>query len=216
MPSTVVATPPDAATINNTAEAAGKEAKHVSLLSRDFESLTNIDDIRECLRLLDEEETRIDVSLDDMLAKETSLEHSLNALNALRFAMTSRVREQRSNWQLSTQHRPQLGSLKTKSARVIDTVDKTSRLAEVISDKVRQLDQEQSRARQAIQYVEDVQELKFCVASLQEAIQQKEYDEAAALLQRASKIDPAILNGSLAEFTVVSWSQPVHCTHIKH
>lgn len=97
MPSTVVATPPDAATINNTAEAAGKEAKHVSLLSRDFESLTNIDDIRECLRLLDEEETRIDVSLDDMLAKETSLEHSLNALNALRFAMTSRVREQRSN-----------------------------------------------------------------------------------------------------------------------
>ncbi|CAO3628643.1 unnamed protein product [Mucor fragilis] len=189
MPSTVVATPPDAATINNTAEAAGKEAKHVSLLSRDFESLTNIDDIRECLRLLDEEETRIDVSLDDMLAKETSLEHSLNALNALR---------------------PQLGSLKTKSARVIDTVDKTSRLAEVISDKVRQLDQEQSRARQAIQYVEDVQELKFCVASLQEAIQQKEYDEAAALLQRASKIDPAILNGSLAEFTVSTSENPDH------
>lgn len=87
---------------------------------------------------------------------------------------------------------------------MIDTVDKTSKLAEVISDKVRQLDQEQSRARQAIQYVEDVQELKYCVATLQEAIQQNEYDEAAVLLQRASKIDPAILNGSLAEFTVVS------------
>lgn len=75
----------------------------------------------------------------------------------------------------------------------------------MISDKVRQLDQEQSRARQAIQYVEDVQELKYCVASLQEAIHQKEYDEAALLLQRASKIDTTILNGSLAEFTVVNY-----------
>lgn len=95
--------------------------------------------------------------------------------------------------------------MKDKSARVINTVDKTSQLAEVISDKVRQLDQEQSRARQAIQYVEDVQELKYCVANLQEAIQRKEYDEAAVLLQRASKIDTAILNGSLAEFTVVNY-----------
>lgn len=87
MPSTVVATPTDAAaaTINNTADSNEKVAKHIPLLSRDFESLTNIDDIRECLRLLDEEETRIDVSLDDMLAKETSLEQSLNALDALRF-----------------------------------------------------------------------------------------------------------------------------------
>lgn len=99
--------------------------------------------------------------------------------------------------------RPQLGNLKLDSCRVIETVDKTSRLAEIISDKVRQLDQEQSRARQAIKYVEDVQELKYCVASLQEAIQRKEYDEAAVLLQRASKIDTHILNGSLAEFTVV-------------
>ncbi|KAI8642033.1 hypothetical protein BD408DRAFT_345012 [Parasitella parasitica] len=172
MPSTVAA-----------AEATDRDIKQVPLLSRDFESLTNIDEIRECLRLLDEEETRIDVSLDDMLAKETSLEHSLDTLDTLR---------------------PQLDALKTKSARVIDTVDKTSKLAEVISDKVRQLDQEQLRARQAIKYVEDVQELKYCVASLQDAILRKEYDEAAVLLQRASKIDTAILNGSLAEFTVVS------------
>lgn len=99
--------------------------------------------------------------------------------------------------------RPRLKQLKSNSSRVVDTVDKTSRLAEDISDKVRQLDQEQSRAREAIKYVEDVQELKYCVARLQEAIEQKEYDEAATLLQRASKIDPAIVNGSLAEFTVV-------------
>lgn len=97
MPSTTVATPSDAAIISNTTNAIEKETQQIPLLARDFESLTNIDEIRECLRLLDEEETRIDVSLDDMLAKETLLEQSLNALNALRFVMSSLVGEQRSN-----------------------------------------------------------------------------------------------------------------------
>ncbi|KAI8088572.1 hypothetical protein BDF21DRAFT_221108 [Thamnidium elegans] len=153
-----------------------------SLLSKDFESLTNIDEVREYLRLIDEEETRIDTCLDTMLSQEQDLDSSLSILASLG---------------------PRLNQLKSNSTRVIDTVDKTSRLAEVISDKVRQLDQEQSRAREAIKYVEDVQELKYCVASLQDAMSKKQYDEAAVLLQRASKIDTAILNGSLAEFTVV-------------
>jgi hypothetical protein len=58
-------------------------SQSVPLLSRDFESLTNIDEIRECLRLLDEEETRIDASLDTMLAQESKLDISLNTLEAL-------------------------------------------------------------------------------------------------------------------------------------
>ncbi|KAI8375684.1 hypothetical protein EDC96DRAFT_436453 [Choanephora cucurbitarum] len=150
--------------------------------SRRYEELTNIDEIQECLRLIDEEETRIDASLDAMLSQEIQLDASLESFGLLR---------------------EQLTELQQSASQVTVTVDKTSQLAEVISQKVRQLDQEQSRARQAIQYVEDVQELKYCVANLQEAIEKREYDEAALLLQRASKIDSAILNGSLAEFTVV-------------
>ncbi|KAI7900655.1 uncharacterized protein BX663DRAFT_423144, partial [Cokeromyces recurvatus] len=147
-----------------------------------FKKLTNIDEIRECLRLLDEEERHIDKTLDDMLAQEYKLDHSLNTLNVLK---------------------PQLNALQIDSTKIVETLDKTSQLAEVISDKVRQLDQEQSRARQAIKYVEDVQELKYCIANLQEAMnEKKDYDAAAVLLQRASKIDPSIINGSLAEFTV--------------
>lgn len=53
------------------------------LLSRDFSGLTDIDDIRECLRLLDEEETSIDKSLDAMLAQETELDDSLHVLSKL-------------------------------------------------------------------------------------------------------------------------------------
>ncbi|KAI8138174.1 hypothetical protein BJV82DRAFT_523831 [Fennellomyces sp. T-0311] len=154
-----------------------------SLLSRNFETLTNIDDIRECLRLLDEEETRIDASLDAMLSQESDLLDALGTLDILR---------------------PQLRNLKTDSSQMVNIITKTSRLAEGISDKVRQLDQEQSRAKESIRYVEDVQELKRCIAGIQEAMRHKDYDAAANLLQSASRIDPAILNGSLAEFTVVN------------
>ncbi|KAI8987412.1 COG4 transport protein-domain-containing protein [Mycotypha africana] len=161
----------------------------LSLLSRKFGSLTNIDEIRECLRLLDAEETRIDRSLDEMLSKENELAESLNTLNVIR---------------------PRLDKLKDESSRVIQTVDSTARLAEIISDKVRQLNQEQSRTKQAIQYVENVQELKYCVASILEAFTRKAYDEAANLLHRALQIDPAILNGSLAEFTVATSENPDH------
>jgi hypothetical protein len=78
-------------TIPTSPELIGKESngtvtpsQTIPLLSRDFESLTNIDEIRECLRLLDEEETRIDVSLDNMLAQENQLDLSLNTLAVLR------------------------------------------------------------------------------------------------------------------------------------
>ncbi|KAL0083187.1 hypothetical protein F4703DRAFT_1905096 [Phycomyces blakesleeanus] len=154
-----------------------------TVLSQNLETLTNIDTIRESLRLLDEEETRIDAALDAMLSKETELLDVLGTLDGLR---------------------PQLSTLQSNSSTILETIQRTSVLAEKISDKVRQLDQEQSRAKEAIKYVEDVQELKYCVAGVQEAIRRKDYDEAAGLLQRASRIDKAILEGSLAEFTVVS------------
>ncbi|KAI8373111.1 uncharacterized protein BYT42DRAFT_621858 [Radiomyces spectabilis] len=167
------------AACERTADGAGDDT---SLLSRPFETLTQMDDIRKSLRLLDEEETRIDKSLDDMLAQEAELEDVLGILDVLR---------------------PQLGNLKIEASHLVNTIQDTSHLAENISDKVRKLDQEQSRTKEAIQFVEGVQELKHCVAGIQYAIQRKNYDEAASLLQRASRIDNTILNSSLAEFTTV-------------
>ena len=54
------------------------------LPSKNFESLTDIDEIRECLRLLDDEETRIDASLDTMLTQENKLGLSLDTLDILK------------------------------------------------------------------------------------------------------------------------------------
>ncbi|KAI8994739.1 hypothetical protein BDB01DRAFT_715420 [Pilobolus umbonatus] len=156
--------------------------RRASLLTKPLETLTNIDEIRDALRMLDEEETRVDASLDTILAEEHTLNTSLSILSNVR---------------------TQLDTLTAESSPVIETVQKTSRLAEVISFKVRQLEQEQSRVKEAIHYVEDVQDLKYCIANLQAAIQKKDYDLSAELLNKALKIDGSIVNGSLAEFTVV-------------
>lgn len=55
-----------------------------NILAGNFESLTNIDDIRECLRQLDQEETRIDASLDQLLSQESALVEQLGRLDLLR------------------------------------------------------------------------------------------------------------------------------------
>ncbi|KAI9263691.1 hypothetical protein BY458DRAFT_438688 [Sporodiniella umbellata] len=144
--------------------------------------LINIDEIRSSLRQLDEQENQIDASLDNILKLEPQLDRSLNTLSKIS---------------------PQMDLLKINAQHFINKISETACLAEVISDKVRQLDREQSRAKTAIQYVETVQELKLCINSLNETMAKKDYDKAATLLHNASKIDTSILKGSLAEFTVV-------------
>lgn len=54
------------------------------LHTRDYGSLTNIDDIRESLQALDDEETRLDKELDDMLSRESELLEALGSLDVLR------------------------------------------------------------------------------------------------------------------------------------
>lgn len=55
-----------------------------NILDKDFDSLINIDEIRESLRQLDEEENRIDAFLDDILKQESILDASLNSLKAIK------------------------------------------------------------------------------------------------------------------------------------
>ncbi|KAI8073144.1 hypothetical protein BC940DRAFT_232621 [Gongronella butleri] len=153
------------------------------LVSNDtINTLTDINDIRHCLRLLDQEETNVDHALDQLLSQQDTLQAVLASLDILR---------------------PQLAELQDDSTQMMETIQSTAKLAINISDKVRQLDKEQTRTRQAISYVDDVQELRRCIAGIQHAMARREYDDAANFLEKASRIDRAILHGSLAEFTVV-------------
>jgi len=48
-----------------------------------IKSLTNLADIQECLRRLEQEETKVDADLDDLLAEREELEASLDKLEVL-------------------------------------------------------------------------------------------------------------------------------------
>lgn len=67
-----------------TATLPNQSLMQTNILDKDFDSLINIDEIRESLRQLDEEENRIDAFLDDTLKQESILDTSLNSLKSIK------------------------------------------------------------------------------------------------------------------------------------
>ncbi|KAG0371338.1 Golgi transport complex subunit 4 [Mortierella sp. AD032] len=172
---------------STTAEAHSKSNPSLHFIK----ALTNVADIQECLRQLELEETKVDADLDELLAEREELEASLDKLEVLE---------------------PQLGSLQHESTSLVKIISDTSGLAESISVKVRQLDLEQSRVQMAIKHVEDVQELKFCISGIQRAMVQSDYEDAARHMHKALGFDKRILEGSFAEISVPSASNPEYPT----
>ncbi|KAL1916355.1 uncharacterized protein VTP21DRAFT_5972 [Calcarisporiella thermophila] len=158
-----------------------------SLLRSDYTQLTDVDDIQECLRLLDEEETQIDADLDELLNSRLVLEEELDRLDVLR---------------------PSIGTMRDNASKLLGPIGDTSKLAEKISEKVRVLDLEQSRVKECIKLVDDVRELKTCISGLQQAMAEKDYETASMCVQRARQIDPIVTEGSFAEITVPSSMNP--------
>ncbi|RIA99525.1 COG4 transport protein [Glomus cerebriforme] len=152
-----------------------------------LKSLTNIEDIQECLQLLDLEENQVDLNLDELLERRSKLESELDKLEILR---------------------PQLGTLHTQAANLLNIINGTSSVAERISAQVRQLDLEQSRVQESIKLVEDVQELKLCITGLHQAMYMKDYETAASYVNRVSALDKKILDGEFAENSVPSSEYP--------
>ncbi|KAF9167818.1 Golgi transport complex subunit 4 [Actinomortierella ambigua] len=154
-------------------------------------SLTDVAQIQECLKQLEQEESQVDADLDEILADREKLEARLDRLEVLG---------------------PQLGNLQGESKAMIKIVTDTATLAETISVKVRQLDLEQSRVQTAIQHVEDVQELKFCISGIQKAMDQQDYEDAARYIHKAMQFDEKVLQGSFAEISVPTAVNPDYPT----
>ncbi|CAG8626693.1 46549_t:CDS:10 [Gigaspora margarita] len=152
-----------------------------------LKSLKNVEDIQECLRILDLEENQVDANLDELLEKGPQLETELDKLKILG---------------------PQLDTLLSQAASLLNTINATSTVAERISAQVRQLDLEQSRVQQTIKEVEDVQELKQCITGVHQALYMKDYETAASYVNRASLLDPNILDGEFADIAVPSSEYP--------
>ncbi|KAG9305550.1 hypothetical protein G9A89_003613 [Geosiphon pyriformis] len=162
--------------------------REASQLSLDYlRSLTNVEVIQDCLRVLDLEENQVDVDLDVLLERRGELEAKLEKMEALR---------------------PQLSSLSSQATDLMNILNGTSIVAERISAQVRQLDLEQSRVQETITEVENVQKLKLCINGIHSAMQIKDYEAAAGYIHRTMALDPSILEGEFAENAVPSSEYP--------
>ncbi|OZJ02726.1 hypothetical protein BZG36_04710 [Bifiguratus adelaidae] len=162
---------------------AGGESRH----RKDLNSLLTLEDILGELRDLDDEEVELDEELNNAITSKKDVTERLDRL---------------------TQLRPKFQNLGGVSSDIVESIDRTSALAATISDKVRQLDAQQSRVRSAIQLVEDVQELKVCISGLQSAMSARDYDTAARMLHRCSQLDDVVIDGEFAEATVPTSEHP--------
>ncbi|KAI0235623.1 Conserved oligomeric Golgi complex subunit 4 [Lamellibrachia satsuma] len=91
---------------------------------------------------------------------------------------------------------PNLQMINNDAAQLSGMISFTSTLAENISSKVRQLDLAKSRVTVCMQRVEDVWDLKYCTDGVQTALQDEDYEKAAAHIHRFLSLDENVLRMS--------------------
>ncbi|KAJ3107915.1 Golgi transport complex subunit 4 [Phlyctochytrium planicorne] len=135
--------------------------------------LIDLDEIQNQLRILNEEENRLDLELDQILKTQGEAEKKLDSLEFVR---------------------PAILDLLDKSDKLYEVVDRTSELAESISRKVRQLDLEQSRVRSAYNLAQETQDLKDCALGVQQAIKDTDFETAGLHISRFLQFDHAMMD----------------------
>lgn len=108
-------------------------------------TLTSLQDILASLASLEEEETRLSESLADILSNHEPVQSSLLRLRALA---------------------PQLEEIGAESGLLSSTIEATAQTAERVGGRVRTLDEEMRRVREAGERVSQVMELKVCMGLL--------------------------------------------------
>lgn len=112
---------------------------------RDPRTLTTLPDILSCLSALQSEEAEVSNALTELLNAREPILVSLNRLRALE---------------------PELDGLQNEAQVFADKVSRTATTADRIGSKVRSLDEEMSRVKEAGDRVNQVIELKVCFCSL--------------------------------------------------
>ncbi|KAJ3169511.1 Golgi transport complex subunit 4 [Geranomyces variabilis] len=135
----------------------------------ELQQLTDIVEINRQLQLLVVEEQQTEARLDEIVKGGAQLDEHLRTLDALR---------------------PQIGFLRNDGTALLRVLSDTSKLAERISGKVRQLDLEQSRVKATMVLVEDIQELKKCAAGVQKALAIPDPELAGHFISRYLAYDP--------------------------
>ncbi|KAK9466158.1 COG4 transport protein-domain-containing protein [Lipomyces arxii] len=101
-----------------------------------------------------------------------------------------------------------LGTPQQTARGISKMISDASFVASRISQKVRQLDKEQSRVKQALDYVSKTQELKSCIIGIHDATQIRDWESVAQHINRASKLPPELVTGRFAEVMVPTEENP--------
>ncbi|KAJ3091273.1 Golgi transport complex subunit 4 [Quaeritorhiza haematococci] len=142
-----------------------------------LQKLTSIQEVQAQLWTLNEEETRLDADLDNILRNQHDLDDTLETLDFIR---------------------PQLSMLKTDSNTMLQVINRASQLAERISSQVRQLDLEQSRVKATIALLEKIQELQKCANGVESALKSRNLETAAGFINKYLQYDVEIINKILS------------------
>ncbi|OCH95231.1 COG4-domain-containing protein [Obba rivulosa] len=154
----------------------------------DARTLATLPDILSCLSSLESEEAELSTSLSELLAAREPIVNSLARLQSLV---------------------PQLDNLSTEARGLHGTVAVTARTAENVGGRVRALDEEMRRVREAAERVGQVMELKASLSALQEAMAQKDWESATRHCARAMALPLEVIQGRFAETTVPTEENPL-------
>ncbi|TPX54007.1 hypothetical protein PhCBS80983_g06083 [Powellomyces hirtus] len=145
----------------------------------ELQQLTDINEINSQLKLILQEEAQTESHLDELMKGQTHLDEHLKTLDGLR---------------------PQIGFLRSDGTTLLKVLSETSKLAERISGKVRQLDLEQSRVKATMGLVEDIQELKKCADGVQKALDSGDFELAGHFVSRFLNYDPVVVERIFAGY----------------
>jgi conserved oligomeric Golgi complex subunit 4 len=150
---------------------------------RDPRTLTSLPDVLSTLSSLQSEEAELSNSLGQLLADREPVNTSLSRLDAL----VSRIEH-----------------LHGDANSLAGRVSGTALTAERVGGKVRSLDEEMRRIREAADQVAQVVDLKSSLTSLQAAMEEQDWEGAARHCARAMALPSQVIEGKFAETTIVS------------
>ena len=141
-------------------------------MSIEINSLTSLDDIQAAYDALSLEEETVVTELDEIVTSGASLDQRLVTIANLS---------------------PQLDDVHEDCQQLDQLIAYTCGLAEKVSFKVRQLDQAKTRVAECQQRVHDLIDLKLCSEGVVTALNEEDYEKAAAHIHRFLAMDESLL-----------------------
>ncbi|ANB12421.1 Cog4p [Sugiyamaella lignohabitans] len=142
----------------------------------------------EVLRRVKHASDEVSVELDEVVAGGRAAQnHSLKRLESLRGQLATALGSSR-----------ELGS----------SLAGASFVALRISSKVRSIDNEHSRVKQALKYVQDIQLLKSSILGIRDAMDTRDWERAANYASKARQLPKELINGQFAKLMIPTSEVP--------